>query len=94
MAALAAVPEERRVEIRYEDFIEDPEAHTASLVEFLDLAPDPAVSETARAARTNPINVVTPPEMGKWRRENPTEIEAVIPLLKPTMEAMGYGLAN
>jgi hypothetical protein len=33
---------------------------------------------------------VTPPERGKWRKENPREIEAIMPLLAPAMEALGY----
>jgi hypothetical protein len=94
LEALAEIPTERHTEIRYEDFVDDPESHTAALLTFLELSPHPAVTERAKAARTQPINVVTPPEMGKWRRENPKEIESVMSILEPTMEAMGYDLGD
>ena len=58
----------------------------------LDLPPDEAVMRKAAALNKTPINVVTPPEQGKWRRENPTEIQKIVPLISPTMERMGYTL--
>ena len=48
-----------------------------------------AAESRARGIAT-PVNVVTPPERGKWRKENPAEIEAIIPLIGPTMEALSY----
>jgi hypothetical protein len=33
---------------------------------------------------------VTPPQRGKWRRENPAEIESIADLIAPTMERLGY----
>jgi hypothetical protein len=50
------------------------------------------VREKAATGKTKPVNVVTPPEAGKWRRENPEEIEAVLPMIEPTMLAMEYDL--
>lgn len=92
MDALAGIPGDRWAEVRYEDFIDDPESHTERIVKFLDLHMEPEVADRARAARTKPINVVTPPEMGKWRKENPKEIRSVMDVLEPTMTRMGYEL--
>jgi hypothetical protein len=60
------------------------------LMSRLDLPLEPAVRTRAGAIESTPINVVTPPKGGKWRRENPKEIEAVSSRLRPTMEALGY----
>jgi hypothetical protein len=46
----------------------------------------------AAALSSTPVNVVTPPERGKWRKENPDEITAILELIAPTMEALGYGI--
>lgn len=88
--ALARLPQDRWTEVRYEDFIEDPESHTADLMTFVGLSYEDGVRAKAKAAKTKPVNVVTPPELGKWRRENPDEIGSVLDILRPTMERMGY----
>lgn len=92
--ALAQLPSDRWTEVRYEDFIEDPEAQTGRLMDFVGLSYEEAVRAKARAAKTKPINVVTPPELGKWRRENPSEIAGVLEILRPTMTRMGYDLED
>lgn len=91
LRALKQVPAHRHLTVRYESFIEEPEDDVGRIMRFLDLPYEDAVRQKAEAARSQPVNVVTPPERGKWRRENPTEIENVLPLIKPTMKALGYG---
>ncbi len=91
LAAFERVPRSRYRAIKYEQLVESPEEEVARLMEFLELDLESAVKEKATAARTKPVNVVTPPERGKWRRENRAEIERVLPLIAPTMEALGYG---
>lgn len=86
---LAAVGE-RAVRVRYEDLVDAPEAEVARVLEFLEVPFDESLRAKAAAVRTTPVNVVTPPERGKWRKENPREIEAITPLLAPAMEALGY----
>jgi hypothetical protein len=81
---------DRVVRVRYEDLVDEPEAEVARVLEFLEVPFDETLRAKAAAVRTTPVNVVTPPERGKWRRENPREIEAVVPLLAPAMEALGY----
>ncbi len=91
LAAFQNVPDARYRTIKYEELVERPEEEVARLMEFLELDLEPAVREKATAARTRPVNVVTPPERGKWRRENRAEIERILPLIAPTMEVLGYG---
>jgi hypothetical protein len=90
MAASNKISPERWVEVRYEELIEHPVEEVGRLLEFVGLAYEAKVEQRAAATATTPINVVTPPERGKWRRENPNEINNVLPLIRPTMEAMGY----
>lgn len=91
LEGLAGVPEARWTAVRYEQLAEDPPAEIERVMTFLDLPFEEAVREKAVGARSKPVNVVTPPEPGKWRRENPAEIETVLPLIAPTMKALGYG---
>jgi hypothetical protein len=88
--ALRVLEESRWTMVRYEDLADDPEGEVGRVMDFLGLTYELGVRESARAARTKPINVVTPPERGKWRRENPKEIAAILPLIRTTMEEMGY----
>jgi hypothetical protein len=88
--ASATVGLERWIEVRYEDLVTDPEEEVKRVVEFLELPYGSEVRERAAAVQDTPINVVTPPEQGKWKRENPIEIEAILPLIRPTMERLGY----
>ena len=91
--ALAASKEiglDRWVDIRYEDLVSRPVDEVGRVLDFLGVGYERAVRDKAAATATTPINAVTPPERGKWRRENPAEIETVIPLLRPTMAALGY----
>lgn len=81
---------DRAVRVRYEDLVDAPEAEVQRVLEFLDVPFDGALRAKAAAARTTPINVVTPPERGKWRKENPREIESIVPLIAPAMEALSY----
>lgn len=90
MAALDALGESRWAGVRYERLIENPEQETQRVSGFLGLDFDDRLRAAARARLAVPINTVTPPEAGKWRRENPEEIAAIMPLIAPTMEALGY----
>ena len=90
MAAFADLAADRWIELRYEDLVTAPVEEVGRMMGFLDLPYEAAVREKAAATSTTPINTVTPPEPGKWRKENPTEIETIVPLIAPTMTAMGY----
>jgi hypothetical protein len=80
--------------VRYEDLVEAPEDAVGALMSFLKLPYEQAVKDVARASKATPINVVTPPERGKWRRENRREIESIEALIAPTMEKLGYSTSD
>lgn len=80
----------RWIEVRYEDFVDRPESEAARILAALGLPIEDDVLQRARRAHSTPINVVTTPEQGKWRRENPDEIASVMSLIEPTMRRLGY----
>ena len=86
-----SLPADRWTTVRYEDLVQDPVDEVGRLMRFLDLPYEDVTRDRAAATATTPINTVTPPERGKWKRENPTEIEAIEDVIAPTMKAMGYG---
>jgi hypothetical protein len=88
------IPARRWVEVAYEDFTDRPVEETGRVMELLGLPYEPQVRDRAAAARRTPINIVTPPERGKWRRENPREIANVLRLIAPTNEALGYSVGD
>lgn len=90
MAGGRAIPSERWTEIRYEDLVENPENEVGRLMVALGLPYEEPVRARAAATKTTPINIVTPVERGKWRKENPREIEAISGLIAPTMSKLGY----
>jgi hypothetical protein len=94
LEALRHVGAERWIRVRYEDLVAQPVEEIGRILAFFDLPYDATVRGKAAATETTLLNVVTPPERGKWRRENPREIEAVMPLIAPTMEALGYKLGE
>jgi hypothetical protein len=91
--ALAAFPDidpERWTEIRYEALIDNPIVEIERLMDFIGLPYEDEVRQRAADVSTTPINTVTPPERGKWRKENPKEIASILDVIEPTMTAMGY----
>jgi hypothetical protein len=78
------------VELRYEDLVDRPEPEIGRILDALDLPFEDAMRDKARSIASTPINVVTAPEPGKWRKENPNEIESVLWLLEPVMRELGY----
>jgi Sulfotransferase family len=90
LAAAKTIDGARWTEISYEELVEDPGDSIGRVMEALELPYEEGVRRRAQATTTTPINVVTPPERGKWHKENPEAIDSVIPLIEPTMEALGY----
>jgi Sulfotransferase family len=88
--ALERMDADKWTTIRYEDLVDRPVEEVGRVVEFLGLPYEHSVRDRAAAAASTPINVVTPPELGKWRRENPAEIARIRPLIEPTMARLGY----
>lgn len=92
LAASGKIGLDRWVEVRYEQFVADPMEETKRVVGLLGLDFSTELKAKAAEAKSTPVNVVTPPELGKWRHENPDEIRSVLPLIAPTMVAMRYEL--
>ena len=92
LEAFESIDRKRWFKVAYERLAVDPVGCVEGVMEFLDLDYVADVRLQAKAAKTKPVNTVTPPERGKWRRENPDEIRAIIPLITPTMIALGYDI--
>ena len=90
--AQKTIPQERWIEVSYEDYIADPVAVTELITAYLDIAFTDDLRSAAEAVRTTPVNTVTPPEKDKWRKENPEEISAITPLIRPMMQRLGYSV--
>jgi Sulfotransferase family len=88
--ASAGIGTDRWVEVRYEEFVDEPREQTARLMEALRLPFDPEVLAYAGTLDRHVTKAVTPPRADKWRRENPREIERVMPLIEPMMRRLGY----
>lgn len=90
LAAAERVDEARWIDIRYEELVDDPVPAIGRVMEALGMPYEDRVRQRAESAKATPVNVVTPPERGKWRRENPAEIESILPLIEATSRALGY----
>ena len=88
--AFENIAADRWTQIRYELLVDSPANEVARILDFIGVDKEERLLDKARALNQTPINVVTPPEQGKWRRENPKEISSIIPLIAPTMERLGY----
>lgn len=87
---LEALGDSRSVRVRYEDLVERPIDEVGRVLEFLALPYEDSIKARAATIASTPINIVTPPERGKWKRENPAEIGAIRDLIAPTMKRLGY----
>jgi hypothetical protein len=86
--AAETIGSDRWIELSHEGLVDDPVAEVGRLLDWLNLPYEDRVRAHAAESKTAPVNTVTPPERGKWRRENPREIEAILPLLGPTMDRL------
>ena len=84
-AAAGSIP---YLTLRYEDLVADPRTALQSMAGFLDI--DFAANFGQYADKLPEINVVSTPDVEKWRRKHGAEIERILPLIEPTMERLGY----
>jgi hypothetical protein len=89
--ALETVPSERKLTLRYEDLIGDPDKAARQLAEFCGLAWTPAVDQFL-AERPLSRTTVSAPEKDKWRRKHGTLIERIVPTIAPMLKRYGYAL--
>lgn len=88
--ALEAIDEHRWMKVRYEDVVDHPVEEFGRMMDFLELPYEEDVRVKAAATKTTPVNTVTPPEQGKWRRENREAIESILPAIARTMRRLSY----
>ncbi|MGQ0668931.1 MAG: sulfotransferase family protein [Actinomycetota bacterium] len=81
---------ERWVELTYEGLVAAPREETQRVLTALGLPADEEVLSYADSFDRHVTKAVTAPREGKWREENPEEIERILPLIAPTMERLGY----
>lgn len=76
-------------EVAYEDMVASPVATAARLFGELGLAFERQVEDHAAALHHTPgPTVLSQPRPGKWRDQNPAEIERIAPLVAPTEERL------
>lgn len=90
LQASGAIPSDRRVDVRYEDLIDQPGPEVARVLAAVGLPYEDGVRKRAQAIGSTPVNVVSAPERGKWHRENPNEIQSIMWLIEPMMRELGY----
>ena len=75
----------------YEDLISDPVATARWLFENLALDFTPEVRAFAENLTDRPgSTALTPPQPHKWRHQNPSEIERILPLVARTERRLGW----
>jgi hypothetical protein len=78
---LGALPQERRLLVRYDAFLAAPEAEVRRLCTALELEWDLVLTDELPLSRFT----VSKPAPDKWRRHE-REIESVLPSLKPLLD--------
>ncbi|MCI0645218.1 MAG: sulfotransferase [Chloroflexi bacterium] len=74
--------------LRYEELVARPAAVLPQIASFIGVEFDQNLNRYAQ--HLPQINVVSTPQQEKWRRENPEAIERILPLIRPTMDRLGY----
>ncbi len=98
IAHYRAVMPLRYLPVRYETFVAQQERETCRMLDFLGVPFDTnclAPHRNRRYARTASYAQVTEPvhdhSIGRWRRYR-TELEPVVPILRPAMDRLGYAV--
>ncbi|RPI14785.1 MAG: hypothetical protein EHM60_05895 [Lysobacterales bacterium] len=85
---LGAMPPDRWTEVRYEDFVADPQRETRRLIEFAGLAMDDALEAYVSAGLPNSRYTQSAPDPDKWRR-NEGAILRVLPVVADVAQRLG-----
>ncbi len=77
------LPEENRLEVRYEDLLTDPVTNISEIVKFLGQEPTEAFFQNIPSLKSGNFH--------KWKDElTPSEIAEIKPILSPLLETTGY----
>jgi len=83
------IPEERWIQLRYEDLFERPVDMFREAFERLGIPFDEPLR--ARCANLAPTSIVKgAPKRQKWKDHNPEAIERILPMIRPLMVELGY----
>ncbi len=85
LAGLAAIPDGRCLTVKFEELVQAPEPALRRVLAFLRLEPSPELLAFARAH-------VDPAAAERWRSRPPEEVAAILPLIGPILERLGYAL--
>ena len=76
------------IAVKYENLIENPTEVFKTITTFLGI---PFETHMYRYNERLPIvSIMTKPQANKWKRQNPSAIDRIIPMIRPTMEKMDY----
>lgn len=91
----ATGPDERWLELAYDELVEAPVEALRVLFSGLELAWGGDVERYARELDRRPsATAVTPPRRDKWREQNPEAIERIRPLVAATELRLGYSAST
>ena len=89
LQARDAVPAAQWIELRYEDLFDRPVHMFREVFERLDLPFDEAMH--SRCTNLQPTSIVQGlPQKEKWKERNREAIERILPMIRPTMQRLGY----
>lgn len=89
--AAAAIPSGQWIQLRYEDIFDRPVEMFRTVFERLDLPFDENLRRRCARLGEMPTSIVKgAPRKQKWKQAHPAEVERVLPMMRPTMERLGY----
>jgi hypothetical protein len=74
--------------VRYEDLVADPVAVLRRIVGFIGVDFEHSLGRFRSGLPR--VNVVSKPDLDKWKRRNPEAIQRILPLIQPMGEKLGY----
>ena len=85
------VPERQWIQMRYEDLFFRPVEVFEDVFERLGLPFDKHIRNRCANLKAHPTSIVKgPPQLGKWKKQNPRSIERIMGKIGPMLEKLGY----
>ncbi len=84
------IPGNRWIEVFYEDILNSSTKTFQSVFRQLELPFDEAMKRHCESMVENPYNAFSTPRLHKWKDENRSRIEKILPIISDTMADMGY----
>lgn len=91
LEAKALIPEDKWIQLRYEDLLDSPEALFEGIFAKLKLSYTSDIRSHCAALNKRPTSIVAgPPKKDKWRDHNPEAIQRILPKIAPLMKSLAY----